>query len=125
MNIRLLGAGLAIWLGATVALRLGGQFVLRPHHPAGTAALFAVSFPLMAWLVRRLCIQARLPQGQWLAGAASIAFPSLVLDAFSSAFFPFAYPNMAPELAGVFGGWISWCCAGAFAGAAISGARRS
>jgi uncharacterized protein DUF5367 len=125
MKIRFLGAGFAIWLGATVALRLGGQFVLRPHNPAGTTVLFAVSFPSMASLVRRLCSQARLPQEQWLAGAASIAFPSLVLDTFSSAFFPIVYPNMAPDLAGVFGGWILWCCAGAFAGAAISGARRS
>jgi hypothetical protein len=125
MNSRLLRSGLAIWLGATAALRLGGQFVLRPHNPAGTGLLFAVSLPLMAFLVRRLCIQAGLPQEQWLAGAASVAFPSLVLDTFSSAFFPFVYPNMAPQVAGVFGGWILWCCAGAFAGAMISGGRRS
>ena len=42
----------------------------------------------MAWMVRRLCGRF-LPRGeQWPAGAVSIALPTLLLDPFSSAFFP-------------------------------------
>lgn len=125
MNMRLFWIGLAIWAAATAALRFAGQSLLRPCHPAGTAILFAVSFPLMALLVRRLCMQAHLPHDRWAAGAASIALPTLVLDTFSSALFPVVFPNMAPEMAGVFGGWMLWCCAGAFAGALIPEGRRS
>jgi hypothetical protein len=29
------------------------------------------------------------------------------------------FPNMAPSVAGVFGGWMLWCCAGAVVGASI------
>ena len=123
MNTRLFLYGLAIWAGATVLLRLKGQHLLRPGDRIGMLALFALSFPLMAWLVRRLCKQAHLPPGQWLAGAFSIALPTLLLDPFSSAFFPTVFPNMAPEVAGVFGGWMLWCCAGAFVGAVIPGGK--
>jgi len=73
----------------------------------------------MAWIVRRLCRRFQLPRDQWLRGALSVALPTLLLDPFSSAFFPVVFPNMAPEAAGVFGGWMLWCCAGALVGAII------
>src|SRR5271169_1998258 len=119
MHARLFLTGLAIWLVATVALRLAGQYVLRPGNVAGILINFAISFPLMAWIVRRLCRRFRLPQQEWLMGAVSIALPTLLLDPFSSAFFPVVFPNMAPNLAGLFGGLMLWCCAGALVGAMI------
>jgi len=109
--------GLGIWFAATVALRLAGEHVLRPGR--GPLILFAISFPLMAWLARRLCRRFRLPREQWLRGAVSLALPTLLLDPFSSAFFGVVFPNIAPEMAGVFGGWMLWCCAGAIAGGMI------
>jgi Family of unknown function (DUF5367) len=123
MNSRFLLCGLGIWAAATIALRFAGQYLLRPGHWKGTLVLYAVSFPLMAWLVRRLCRRFRLSQEQWLGGAVSIALPTLLLDPFSSAFFPVVFPNMAPELAGVFGGWMLWCCAGGLAGGLIRGSK--
>jgi hypothetical protein len=119
MNIRLVLCGLAIWGGATAFLRVRGQNLLHPGDWKGTLILFAVSFPLMAWIVRRLCRRFRLPPEQWLSGGLSVALPTLLLDPFSSAFFPLVFPNMAPELGGVFGGWMLWCCAGALVGVAI------
>ncbi|MGA8220978.1 MAG: DUF5367 family protein [Candidatus Acidiferrales bacterium] len=124
MNFRLLLIGLGIWFAATLALRLGGQRLLHPGDWKGTLLLFAVSFPLMAWLVRLLCARFRLPHDQWLAGALSISLPTLFLDPFSSAFFPAIFPNMAPEVAGVFGGWMLWCVVSALVGATISKSRR-
>ena len=117
MHMRLFWYGLAIWVAATLALRVAGQYVLRPGDGKGTLLLFAISFPLMAWVVRRLC--RRLPREQWLAGALSVALPTLLLDPFSSAFFPVVFPNMAPQVAGVFGGWMLCCCAGALIGVTI------
>jgi Family of unknown function (DUF5367) len=102
------------WMVATLALRAGGQYVLRPGDWAGTLLLFGVSFPFMAFLIRRLC--------NGLNGALVVLAPTLLLDPFSSAFFPVVFPNMAPEVAGVFGGWMLWCCAGGLLG---SIARRS
>jgi hypothetical protein len=79
--------------------------------------LFVVSFLLCGWLVRRLCRRFQLPRQDWPAGAVSLLVPTLLLDPFSSAFFPAVFPNMPPEVAGVFGGWMLCCCAGALIGA--------
>jgi hypothetical protein len=124
MHTRLVLCGLAIWLAATLTLRLAGQRILHLGDWIGTLILFAVSFSLMAWIVRRLCRRFQLPREQWLAGAVSVALPTLLLDPFSSAFFPVVFPNMAPEVAGVFGGWMLWCCAGALIGVTIPPWRR-
>lgn len=119
MNLRLIRTGLLLWFAATIALRLAGQRLLHPGDWKGTLLLFAVTFPLMAWLVRRLCTTAYVPPDQWLGGAISLLLPTLLLDPFSSAFFPVVFPNMAPEVAGVFGGWMLWCCAGGLVGVSI------
>jgi len=119
MHRPLLTAGFLIWLLASLALRLGGHYVLRPGPWPATVALFVISFALMAWLARRLCRRLHLPREQWPAGAISLALPTLLLDPFSSAFFPVVFPNLAPQLAGVFGGWMLVCCAGALLGATI------
>jgi hypothetical protein len=123
MRLRLFFSGLLIWIVATIALRFAGQRILRPNNPMGTLILFGISFFLMAVLVRRLCVRLRLPHEDWPAGAIAVLLPTLLLDPFSSAFFPVAFPNMAPELAGVFGGWMLICCAGGLVGA-MPGRRR-
>jgi Family of unknown function (DUF5367) len=125
MNIRLFLYGLGIWFGATIALRLGGQHLLHPGDWKGMLILFAVSFPSMAWVVRGLCSRFQVPPEQWPVGAISIALPTLLLDPFSSAFFPVVFPNMAPEVAGIFAGWMLWCCAGALVGAIVRPGRRA
>ena len=116
MHKRLSLTGFVIWLAATLVLRTEGQYFLRPNH---WMLMFAVSFPLMAWLVRDLCRRSKLPPEQWLNGALAVCVPTLLLDPFSSAFFPRVFPNLAPEMAGVFGGWMLWCVAGALLGVTI------
>jgi len=125
MHRRLLLSGLAIWAVATGALRLGGQYILRPGDWTGTAILFAVSFPLMAWVVRRLCRRALPRREDWPVGAVSVALPTLLLDPFSSWLFPVVFPNMAPAVAGAFGGWMLWCCAAALVGVTVGRGTRS
>jgi hypothetical protein len=80
---------------------------------------------VVGWLVRRLCIAVHLPREQFLAGAVCVALPTLLLDPFSCVFFPALFPNMSPLVAGVFGGWLLWCCAGAVLGALIPQWRKS
>lgn len=124
MRPRLFFAGLALWLAGTIALRLAGQHLLHPESVLATLLLFAVSFLLMAFAVRGLCRRFRLPREEWLSGAVAIAAPTLLLDPFSSAFFPFVFPNIPAEAAGVFGGWMLICCAGALLGVVIGSPKR-
>ena len=124
LNRGLFRSGFVIWLAATLALRFWGPRLLRPGDWKGTLILFAVTFPLIAWLVRRLCARAGLPESEWLGGAIALLLPTLLLDPFSSAFFPVVFPNMSPQVAGVFGGWMLCCCAGGFLGVTLRLPRR-
>jgi len=119
MHHRLFLYGLGIWLAATALLRLSGQRVLHPDSAIRTLILFAVSFPLMALLARGLCRRLHVPSEAWPAAAISLALPTLLLDPFSSAFFPAVFPNIPASAAGIFGGWMLCCCAGALAGVMI------
>jgi len=117
MHARLLLSGFVLWIAGTAGLRIAGQRVFHPENPASTLILFAASFPLMAWIARRLLRRFHVPPEAWAAGAVSLALPTLVLDSFSAAFFSAVYPNIPAGSAGIFGGWMLWLCAGAFAGA--------
>jgi len=121
INGRLLLWGFGLWLAGTIALRVGGQHLLRPGHWTETFLLFALSFPVLAWVVRQQCRAARLPEEQWPAGAVSVVLPTVLLDPFSCVFFSRVFPNIPPEAAGLFGGWMLWCCAGALLGTALRG----
>ncbi len=125
MDSRFFLAGLGIWIVATAALRLAGQYLLRPGDLTRTLVLFAFSFPASAWIVRGLCRRFQLRREGWPAGAISILLSTLLLDPFSSMFFPVVFPNMAPEVAGTFGGWMLWCCAGALMGVVVRQRSRS
>lgn len=116
MNFQLFLYGLGIWAGATLALRIWGQHMLHPGNWTGTLLLFVLSFFATVSLARGLCGRFQLPREEWPAGAISLLLPTLLLDPFSSAFFPLVFPNMAREVAGVFGGWMLCCCAGALVG---------
>src|SRR5271163_4219209 len=108
--------GFVLWAAGTAALRLSGQTILKPENPVSIALLFAVSFPLMALVARRLCVRRQLPPDRWPRAAILLCAPSLLLDPFSSAFFAQAFPNISIQASGLFGGWILWCCAGALLG---------
>lgn len=119
MRLRLIAIGFIAWIAATLALRFSGPALLQPSNWLRTVILFALSFALMAWLVRRLCHGAQLRREDWPLGAISVMLPTLLLDPFSSAFFPHVFPNFAPDAAGLFGGWMLISCAGALVGATI------
>ena len=112
--LRVLVTGFALWLGGTLMLRCAGQYLLHPDRPLAIAILLAASLPLMALVARSVC--AKLPRAQWPRAGIFLVMPTLVLDTFSSVFFATVYPNLPAEAAGLFAGWILWCCAGALIG---------
>jgi len=123
MNRTLLLYGFALWVLGTIGVRFGGQILLRPDSAVSIIALYALSIIAMALLTRRLCRVAGLPRSEWPAGAVSLALPTLLLDPLSSAFFASVFPNITPTAAGLFGGWMLCCCAGALLGATIRAVR--
>jgi len=117
MKQRFIFVGFILWVAATLALRVVGQRIISNRGWLPIVVLFAISFVAMALLVRLACTRARLAPQEWPLAAISLLLPTLLLDPFSSAFFAAVFPNMAPENAGVFGGWMIVCCAGGLLGA--------
>lgn len=115
MIARALMIGLAIWAGATLAIRFIGERILRPDVPAALV-LYVVSFVLMAFLVPWLCRLIGAVGEARFRAAMLLMLPTLLLDSFSCLFFARVFPNLDPALAGVFGGWMLICCAGAAVG---------
>ena len=114
---RMMVIGLGLWVVGTVAIRLAGQQMLATQSAARTVILYVVSFLLMGWLARRIFRGAGLDKESWPRAATLLALPTLILDPFSSAFFSVVFPNVDSAAAGIFGGWMLICCAGAVAGA--------
>ena len=110
-------AGLVLWGVGTIGIRLAGQHMLHAQSTAGTVTLYVCSFVLMGLLARRIFRGVGLDKESWPRAATLLALPTLILDSFSSAFFASVFPNVDPAAAGVFGGWMLICCAGAVAGA--------
>jgi len=98
--------GFLIWAVATIALRLAGQFVFG--WSGSGVLLFLVSLPLMIAVAVVLLQRYRLPEQRALAAIALVA-PGMLLDTISAIWFPAIFPNIRPDAAGLFGGWLLFC----------------
>jgi hypothetical protein len=116
-RVRVLLAGIAFWITGTVLIRVIGRRLLAPSlalplYLASFVAMFLLALRLFRWL-----------RVDAIEGVTLLALPTLVFDPFSCLFFASLFPNVAPSAAdtasaaGIFGGWMLICCAGAVAGA--------
>ena len=102
-----------LWLVGAIAIRLAGQHLLRLN----LLLLYLLSFAAMIILVPRIFGGMGLEKDVWPKAVTLLMLPTLLLDAFSCAFFTTVYPNVNPAAAGAFGGWMLIFCAGAAVGA--------
>ena len=115
MNVgRSLLFGLLIWLGGTVAIRLMPGRLFAAGHSAAILLLYAVSF-VTVYLLLGLSLRDAADAARARGMAIALVLPTLVLDAVAALFFPAAYPNLPPESAGIFAGWMMSFCAGGLA----------
>lgn len=120
---RVFMVGLVIWLVATIALRLAGQRMFHPDRPWSIIALLAISALLMFGLPRLLFRRFSIAPQQRALGGIALAAPGMFLDTVSVICFSSVFPNIRPEAAGLFGGWLLFCNVVALVSAATSGAN--
>ncbi len=106
---RLAFAGFVIWLVATLVLRAGGQWIITPDRAASIGVLLGLSTPVMFALPRRLFARFSIARNQYARGAIALVAPGMALDTISAIWFPWIFPNMRPDAAGLFGGWLLLC----------------
>ncbi|HEX9459369.1 MAG TPA: DUF5367 family protein [Thermoanaerobaculia bacterium] len=117
---RLLIAGFVIWLVATIALRIAGQWVLNPDRPLSMIALLAISGLLLYRLPRALFASLAIAENQRALGGIVLVAPGMFLDTVSAVCFSTVFPNIRPDAAGLFGGWLLLCNVVALVSAATS-----
>ena len=117
---RLFIFGFVIWLVATIALRIAGQWVLRPDRPLSIIALLTISGLLLFRLTRLLFSRFSIPQEQRALGGIALVAPGMFLDAISAISFSTVFPNIRPDAAGLFGGWLLFCNVAALVSAATA-----
>ena len=100
--------GFLIWALATVALRLGGQWVFRATGTGPALLLLLISLPIMIWLTLRLLHRYRIAEQRAVAAIVLVA-PGMLLDTVSSMWFTRVFPNIRADAAGLFGGWLLFC----------------
>jgi hypothetical protein len=113
MLARPLLAGAALWLIGTLVFRFGGPATLHPPTAARTIPAYLVNFFLAGLAVRVAFPWLGLPRERWPAAVTLFILPTLVLDAFTAAFFPAVFPNLSPAAAPTFGGLMLISAAGA------------
>jgi hypothetical protein len=106
---RLLIAGFVIWLVASIALRIAGQWVLNPDRPLSIIALLAISGLLLYRLPRALFASFSIAESQRALGGIALVAPGMFLDTVSAVCFSIVFPNIRPDAAGLFGGWLLFC----------------
>jgi hypothetical protein len=106
---RLLIVGFVIWLAATIALRLAGQWMLNPEKSWSIIAMLAISGLLMYRLPRLLFSRFAIPHQDRALGGIALVASGMLLDTVSTICFPSVFPNMRPDAAGLFGGWLLFC----------------
>jgi hypothetical protein len=102
---RMAVTGFVIWAAATIALRLGGQYVFG-RLPA--LLLLLVTFPVMAFVARALLRRYSTTEQRALAAIALVA-PGMLLDTISATWFSLIFPNIRIGCSGLFGGWLLFC----------------
>lgn len=99
--------GLVLWGVATLAFRLGGQYILPPDGGANVPALLILSLAVAGAAV---LIARRLAQGGTATDAVALGLilPGMLLDAGAVLVFEQVFPNMGAGQADGFGALMLW-----------------
>jgi len=112
--------GFGIWLVATLALRIYGQWIFKPDQTLWIALLLGISAPAMYALPRGLFVRLSITPERYAIGGIALVAPGMLLDTISTIWFPNVFPNIRPDAAGLFGGWLLFCNVLALLGAVFS-----
>jgi len=96
--------GFVLWLVATVAFRLGGQYVLDPGPTVGIVPLYVVTGAAMTGLALVLYRWRGVSGPARERAAIALVLPGMVLDSVAIVRFEAVFPNMVPNAAPYFGG---------------------
>lgn len=95
--------GIAVWFGATLLMRVAGQYFFDPNNAGLMAVDFLAMLIAMPLLARAIFRGWRVPAAQRASAALGVALPGMLLDVLTTYFFAQFFPNVNAAGAGAWG----------------------
>lgn len=115
--------GFLVWLLATLAFRLAGQFFFLTESPIILSILYVVVIPSLVFLTLFTFKKFHLSGFEKTAAGILLVLPGMLIDTFAIQFFEAIFPNMPATRAASFGSWLMWAYSIVLVTAIISGVR--
>ncbi|SUJ18059.1 Uncharacterised protein [Sphingobacterium spiritivorum] len=106
--ILVLGIGFLIWLLATIAFRVAGQYFFITDSPVVLSILYIIVVPVLGLVTVLTCRKFRLAGLENIVAGVLLVLPGMLIDTFVIQFFGDIFPNMPASNAATFGSWLMW-----------------
>lgn len=106
--ITVLGIGFLIWLLATIAFRVAGQFFFITESTTILTILYIIVVPVLGLITVLTCKRFRLTGFENIVAGVLLVLPGMFIDTFVIQFFDHIFPNMPASRAATFGSWLMW-----------------
>ncbi|MCT3959515.1 DUF5367 domain-containing protein [Elizabethkingia anophelis] len=106
--ISILAIGFLIWLFATIAFRVAGQFFFITDSAVVLSILYIIVVPVLGLVTVFTCRKFRLTGLENVVAGVLLVLPGMLIDTFVIQFFGSIFPNMPENNAATFGSWLMW-----------------
>lgn len=107
-TISFLGIGFLIWLLATLAFRVAGQYFFITESPIVLTILYLAVIPALALISAVTFKKFNLIGLENVLAGVLMVLPGMIIDTFVIQFFEDIFPNMPSTRAATFGSWLMW-----------------
>lgn len=103
--------GFTIWLLATIAFRVAGQYFFLTENPVVLTGLYLILIPLLGFVAHWVFNKYKMTRAEAIQAAVLMVLPGMIFDTFCIKFFGWVFPNLAENQGAAFGSWLMWAYA--------------
>jgi len=103
--------GFTIWLLATVAFRVAGQYFFLTENPVVLTGLYLILIPVLGFVANWVFNKYGMTRAEAVQAAVMMVLPGMIFDAFCIKFFAWVFPNLPESQGATFGSWLMWAYA--------------
>lgn len=103
--------GFTIWLLATMAFRVAGQYFFITDNPTVLIGLYLIVIPFLGFIAYWVFNRYKLNTSEAVQSAVIMVLPGMIFDTFCIKFFTWVFPNLPETDGATFGSWLMWAYA--------------
>ncbi|GER61026.1 hypothetical protein ULMA_31340 [Patiriisocius marinus] len=103
--------GFTIWLLATIAFRVAGQYFFLTDNLFVLIGLYLAVIPFLGFVATWFFNKYKLGKLESAQSAVIMVLPGMILDTFCIEFFAKVFPNLPETDGATFGSWLMWAYA--------------